>query len=62
MDSRALLNAVAGHAADWLDDLPHRPVRPDRTPAEFSVTDTLGDAPVPVEQVIDELVREASPD
>jgi aromatic-L-amino-acid decarboxylase len=61
MDSRALLHQVAEHAADWLDDLPHRPVRPDRSPAEMELIGTLGDGPIAVDEVIADLVREAAP-
>jgi glutamate/tyrosine decarboxylase-like PLP-dependent enzyme len=61
VDTRRLLHDVADRSADWLDELPHRAVRSERTAAEFSVTDVLGDAPVPVEQVIEELAAEAAP-
>jgi aromatic-L-amino-acid decarboxylase len=58
---RSLLHDVADHAADWVDGIGDRPVRPDRTPAELRVTDALGDAPLPVDAVIEDLVREALP-
>jgi glutamate/tyrosine decarboxylase-like PLP-dependent enzyme len=61
MGTRALLHEVADRAADWLESLPHRPVRAELTPAELEVTGELGDDPVPVEQVIAELVAEAEP-
>jgi glutamate/tyrosine decarboxylase-like PLP-dependent enzyme len=61
VDTRRLLHDVAERSADWFDELPHRPVRADRTAAEMTVTDVLGDAPLPVEQVIDELAAEAAP-
>jgi glutamate/tyrosine decarboxylase-like PLP-dependent enzyme len=60
-DTRALMHEVADHAADWLDALPERPVRPEHTPAQMRVTDALGDGPLPVDEVIAELVREAAP-
>jgi glutamate/tyrosine decarboxylase-like PLP-dependent enzyme len=61
VDTRALLHEVADRAADWLEDLPHRPVRAARTPEELQVTETLTDAPLPVERVIADLVEEAAP-
>jgi glutamate/tyrosine decarboxylase-like PLP-dependent enzyme len=61
METRSLLHDVADRAADWLDAVVERPVRPARTPAELRVTDTLTDAPVPVERVIAELATEAEP-
>src|SRR3954468_14288732 len=60
-DVRALLHRVADEAADWLQALPERPVRPDATPAELALTDVLADAPVPAGDVLAALVREASP-
>ena len=56
-----MLHGVAAWAADWLGALPDRSVRPDRTPDAFHVTRTLGDASLPVDQVIAELVAEAEP-
>jgi len=56
-----LLHEVADRAADWLDAVGDRPVAPASTPAELRVTDTLGDDPVPVGEVVAELVREATP-
>jgi glutamate/tyrosine decarboxylase-like PLP-dependent enzyme len=58
---RVLLQDVAGHAADWLEGIGERPVRPDRSPAELRVTRTLNRAPLPVDAVIGALVREAVP-
>ena len=45
---RTVLHDVADHAADWLDQLPDRPVRPEATPEEITITDALDDAPLPV--------------
>jgi glutamate/tyrosine decarboxylase-like PLP-dependent enzyme len=61
VETRALLREVAERAADWLDDLPHRPLRAAHRAEDFEVTGALGDAPVPVEQVIAELAAEAEP-
>ncbi|MGH2946326.1 MAG: pyridoxal phosphate-dependent decarboxylase family protein [Solirubrobacteraceae bacterium] len=61
METRALLHDVADRAADWLDALPDRPVGPAETPAELQITGTLGDGPLPIDQVIAELAREAAP-
>jgi glutamate/tyrosine decarboxylase-like PLP-dependent enzyme len=61
VNTRALLHEVADRASDWLDELPHRPVRAAATPDELDVTGTLGDAPLPIDQVIAELVAEAEP-
>jgi glutamate/tyrosine decarboxylase-like PLP-dependent enzyme len=61
VDTRRLLHNVAHRAAEWIDELPDRPVRADRTAAQMSVTDVLGDAPIPVEQVIEQLAAEAAP-
>jgi aromatic-L-amino-acid decarboxylase len=58
---RLLLQDVAEHAAGWLEGIGERPVRPDRTPAELRVTGTLNRAPLAVDAVIGELVREALP-
>ena len=55
METRALLHEVADRAADWLDAVGDRPVAPASTPAELRVTDTLGDDPVPVGEVVAEL-------
>ena len=60
-DVRALLHRVADDAADWLDSLAERPVRPALTPAEMVVADVLPDAPMAVENVVSDLVREATP-
>jgi glutamate/tyrosine decarboxylase-like PLP-dependent enzyme len=61
VETRALLHDVADHAADWLEGVTERPVRPDVAPADFTLTRDLADAAVPVEQVIAELAREAAP-
>jgi glutamate/tyrosine decarboxylase-like PLP-dependent enzyme len=61
VSTRALLHEVADHAAGWLDELPDRPVAPARTPEQMEIASTLGDAPMPVDRVIAELVREAEP-
>ncbi|MBA2517070.1 MAG: aspartate aminotransferase family protein [Solirubrobacterales bacterium] len=61
MDSRSLLHDVADRAADWLEELPHRPVGPACTPAEMDVSDSLQDDSLPVDRVIAELAREAAP-
>jgi glutamate/tyrosine decarboxylase-like PLP-dependent enzyme len=61
VETRSLLHDVADRAADWLDALDDRPVRPDHGPADVRITDGLGDASLPVEEVIAELAREASP-
>jgi glutamate/tyrosine decarboxylase-like PLP-dependent enzyme len=60
-DVRLLLHRVADDAADWLDSLAERPVRPALTPAEMAVADELPDAPTAVEDVVSDLVREATP-
>jgi glutamate/tyrosine decarboxylase-like PLP-dependent enzyme len=60
-DVRALLHRVADDAADWLDSLAERPVRPALTPGEMVVADVLPDAPTAVEDVMSDLVREATP-
>ena len=61
VDTRRLLHDVADRSADWIEGLAHRPVRADRTSAELTVTSVLNDAPIPAEQVIEQLVAEASP-
>ena len=61
MDQRELLHHVADHAADWLEELPERPVRPERGAGEQDIVETLQDSPLPVEQVVDDLVRDADP-
>jgi glutamate/tyrosine decarboxylase-like PLP-dependent enzyme len=61
VDTRRLLHDVADRSADWIEELPHRPVRADRSAAELSVTSVLNDAPIAAEQVIAQLVAEASP-
>jgi aromatic-L-amino-acid decarboxylase len=58
---RPLLHDVADHAADWLEQLEDRPVRPDHTPTEVRITGALDDAPLPVGDVIAQLAREALP-
>jgi glutamate/tyrosine decarboxylase-like PLP-dependent enzyme len=57
VNTRALLHEVADHAADWLEALPERPVAP--VPVE--IARTLGDAPLPVEEVIGQIAQEAPP-
>src|SRR3954468_13668534 len=57
----AVLHHVADAAGDWLDTMSERPIAPSQTPGELRITDTLGDAPVPVEQVVADLVGEAEP-
>jgi glutamate/tyrosine decarboxylase-like PLP-dependent enzyme len=57
LDVRALLHRVADEAGDWFDALGERPVGP----AEMTITGTLQDAPVGVEEVLADLVRETSP-
>ncbi len=61
METRGLLHDVADHAADWLGALDDRPVAPEVTAAQLRITDTLTDGPIPVETVIDDLVKEATP-
>ena len=61
MDTRRLLHDVADRSADWIEGLAHRPVRADRSSAELAVASVLDDAPIPAEQVIEQLVAEASP-
>ena len=61
MDTRPLLHDVADRAADWLGAVSDRPIGPARTFEELEVTGTLGDAPMPVDQVIAELVEQAEP-
>ena len=61
MDHRTLLHDVADRAADWFDELPHRPVGPQRTSADLEIADRLGDGPIPVDQVIADLAGEAAP-
>jgi glutamate/tyrosine decarboxylase-like PLP-dependent enzyme len=60
-DIRPLLHEVAERASDWLDSVPHRPVRPDRGPRELAITDVLGSAPLPAEEVIADLVEQSEP-
>jgi glutamate/tyrosine decarboxylase-like PLP-dependent enzyme len=60
-DTRLLLREVAERAADWLDSLPHRPVRPDLGPRELEIADALGASPLPVDHVIAELVAQSEP-
>jgi hypothetical protein len=56
VEARSLLHDVADHAADWLDGVADRPVRPDVVPAGLQLTRTLAGGPVPVEQVVADLV------
>src|ERR1044071_7757122 len=60
-DTRPLLREVAEHAADWLDSLPPRPVRPELGPRELGITDTLTDTPLAVSEVIAQLVTQSEP-
>jgi glutamate/tyrosine decarboxylase-like PLP-dependent enzyme len=60
-DVRALLHRVADDAADWLDSLGDRPVRPDVTPAGMRVAAELPDGPTAVDDVLAQLVRDATP-
>jgi glutamate/tyrosine decarboxylase-like PLP-dependent enzyme len=61
VDDRELLHHVADHAADWLEDLPDRPVRSERGVGELDLVDQLQDGPLPLDQVVDDLVRDAVP-
>ncbi len=61
MDSRTLLHDVADRAADWFDELPHRPVGPALIQAQLQITDRLQDGPLPGEQVIADLAGQAGP-
>jgi glutamate/tyrosine decarboxylase-like PLP-dependent enzyme len=61
VDQRELLHHVADHAADWLEELPERPVRPERAAGEQDIVETLQDSPLPVDQVVDDLVRDVDP-
>jgi glutamate/tyrosine decarboxylase-like PLP-dependent enzyme len=60
-DTRLLLREVAERAADWLDSLPDRPVRPDLGPRELEIAGTLGAKPLPSGEVIAELVTQSEP-
>jgi glutamate/tyrosine decarboxylase-like PLP-dependent enzyme len=60
-DTRLLLREVAERAADWLDSLPDRPVRPDLGPCELEIAGTLGAKPLPSGEVITELVTQSEP-
>src|SRR4051794_26013522 len=60
-DTRLLLREVAERAADWLDSLPDRPVRPDLGPRELEIAGTLGANPLPSGEVIAELVTQSEP-
>jgi glutamate/tyrosine decarboxylase-like PLP-dependent enzyme len=59
VDTRALLHDVADWAADWLDTVRDRPIGPAHTVEALEVAGTLGDAPLPVGQVVAELVEQA---
>ena len=61
MDTRLLLHDVADRAANWLGAVSDRPIGPARGVGELEVTRTLGAAPLPVDQVIAELVEQAEP-
>src|SRR3954452_20841524 len=60
-DTRLLLREVAERAADWLDSLPQRPVRPDLGTRELQIAGTLGAQPLPADEVIAELVTQSEP-
>jgi glutamate/tyrosine decarboxylase-like PLP-dependent enzyme len=60
-DTRLLLHEVAEQAANWLEALPRRPIRPDAGPRELEITGTLGPAPLPAGEVIAELVAQSLP-
>jgi glutamate/tyrosine decarboxylase-like PLP-dependent enzyme len=62
-ETRELLRRTAELAADYLDTLGERPVFPDVTPEQLRRTlgGPLPDAPLPAEQVVDELVAAAEP-
>ena len=60
-DTRLLLREVAERAADWLDSLPDRPVRPDLGPRELEIADMLAANPLPAGEVIAELVTRSEP-
>src|SRR3954466_12129113 len=51
-DTRLLLREVAERAADWLDSLPDRPVRPDLGIRELQIAGTLGAQPLPAARVM----------
>lgn len=61
LDVRALLHRVADEASDWFDALAGRPVGPACTPVEMTVANALSDQSVRVDDVVADLVREASP-
>jgi glutamate/tyrosine decarboxylase-like PLP-dependent enzyme len=61
VDTRTLLHDVADRAADWFDELPHRPVGPALASGALQITDRLQDAPLSERQVIADLAREAAP-
>src|SRR4051794_3407445 len=60
-DTRLLLREVAERAADWLDSLPDRPVRPDLGIRELQIAGALGAHPLPAGEVIAELVTQSEP-
>src|SRR4051812_25763592 len=60
-DTRLLLREVAERAADWLDSLPDRPVRPDPRIRGRQIAGTLGAQPLPAGEVIAELVTQSEP-
>ena len=60
MDQRRLLHDVADHAADWLEELPDRPVAPERGPGMLDITAALQDGPLPAGRVIEDLARESA--
>src|SRR4051794_4162781 len=60
-DTRLLLREVAERAADWLDSLPDRPVRPDLGIRELQIAGALGAHPLPAGEGIAELVTQSEP-
>ncbi|MEO8503630.1 MAG: aminotransferase class V-fold PLP-dependent enzyme [Acidobacteriota bacterium] len=62
MSTRDLLQKTARRAADYLESLPDRPVAPVASPAQLreALGGPLGERGVPPEEVIEQLVRDAS--
>ena len=62
MSTRDLLQQTARRAADYLDSLPDRPVAPASSPAQLreALGGPLAEHGVPPEEVIEQLVRDAS--
>jgi glutamate/tyrosine decarboxylase-like PLP-dependent enzyme len=61
VDTRTLLHDVADRAADWFDELPHRPVGPALRSDELNITDRLQDEPLSEDRVIADLACEVAP-